>query len=128
MAKFLIQIQSASDIITNSSSEVFLCQNTTDMSINELVKFIYDFQDKHTIKDWDEYEKMTPEEQSMFEHGGGMGGFFEITTYEESKGCWQEYEFKHLDNPENYILVDTDWNHHITIDWLIKNLNAKRID
>ena len=41
--KLIVAIQSASDIITNSSSEVFLCQNNTEMTIDQLTDFIFEY-------------------------------------------------------------------------------------
>jgi len=52
--KLLIKIQSASDIITNSSSEVFLCKNTTDMTAEQLRDFIYRYNEEHQYTgDWE---------------------------------------------------------------------------
>ena len=48
--KYLIKIQSFSDIITNSSSEVFLVKKTDDMTFDELKKFLMNFTlDQNTL-------------------------------------------------------------------------------
>lgn len=127
MVKLLIKLQSTSDIITNSSSEVFLCYNQTDFTIKELIDFIELFHRKHQVVDWEEFRNLSKEEQEQYDYHGGMGGDFSIYTYEESKGTWFEDEFDGLKDPENYIVVDTDWCHRATINWLIDNLNAKCI-
>ena len=127
MVKLLIKLQSTSDIITNSSSEVFLCHNQTDFTIKELIEFIELFHKEHQVTDWDIFRKLSREEQEHYDHQGGMAGDFRIYTYEESKGTWFEDEFEGLKDPENYIVVDTDWCHRATINWLIDNLNAKCI-
>jgi hypothetical protein len=127
MVKLLIKLQSTSDIITNSSSEVFLCYNQTDFTIKELIDFIELFHREHQLTDWDAFRKLSKEEQAHYDHSSGCGGDFSIYTYEESKGTWVEYEFEGLKDPENYIVVDTDWCHRATINWLIDNLNAKCI-
>lgn len=127
MVKLLIKLQSINDIITNSSSEVLLCHNQTGFSIKELIDFIELFHKEHQVTDWEEFRKLSKEEQEQYDYQGGMGGDFSIYTYEEAKGTWFEDEFEGLKDPENYIAVDTDWCHRATINWLIDNLNAKCI-
>lgn len=127
MVKLLIKLQSINDIITNSSSEVLLCHNQTGFSIKELIDFIELFHKEHQVTDWEEFRKLSKEEQEQYDYQGGMGGDFSIYTYEEAKGTWFEDEFEGLKDPENYIVVDTDWCHCATINWLIDNLNAKYI-
>ena len=86
MAKFLIKIQSASDIITNSSSEVFLCQNNTEMTIDQLTDFIFEYNRSHQFEgSWEDEQELTEEEQQQFDFSGGMGGFLEVWTYEDCK-------------------------------------------
>lgn len=127
MAKFLIKIQSASDIITNSSSEVFLCQNNTTMSLQELKDFLYEYNKSNQFTgSWDTWQKMSQEERNKYDTGGGMGGFLEICTYDElDDDYWlKEHIKKHYDNPKQCLVVDTDWCHKATIAWIIENLNA----
>lgn len=130
MAKFLIQIQSASDIITNSSSEIFLCQNNTEMTIDQLIDFIFEYNRSHQFEgNWEDRQALTEKEQQQFDFCGGMGGFLEVWSYEDCKReHTMEYYFKGLDNPDNYILVDTDWCHNATINWICEHLNAKCVD
>ena len=127
MAKFLIQIQSVSDIITNSSSEVFLCQNDTTMSMQELTDFLYEYNRSNQFTgDWETWQKMSQEERNKYDTSGGMGGFLEICSYDELDDDYWLKKFikERYDNPEQYLLVDTDWCHNATIAWIIENLNA----
>ena len=129
--KLIIAVQSASDIITNSSSEVFLCQNNTTMSIQELKDFLYEYNRSNQFTgDWETWQKMSQEERNNYDMGGGMGGFLEICTYDELRdGHWlKEHIEEHCDNPKQYLVVDTDWCHNATIAWITENLNAITAD
>lgn len=125
--KLIIAIQSASDIITNSSSEVFLCQNNTDMSIQELKNFLYEYNRANQFTgDWETWQKMTQKERDKYDRSGGMGGFLEICSYDELD---DDYWLKKLineryDNPKQCLVIDTDWCHNATIAWITENLNA----
>ena len=131
VAKFLIRIQSVSDIITNSSSEVFLCQNNTTMSLQKLKYFLYEYnisnQFTGSLETW---QKMSPEERDKYDTSGGMGGFLEIYTYNElGDDYWlKKHMEEHWDNPKQYLVVDTDWCHKATIAWIIENLNAVNVE
>ena len=82
--KLIIAIQSASDIITNSSSEVFLCQNNTTMSIQELKDFLYEYNRSNQFTgDWETWQKCLKKRKTKYDTSGGMGGFLEIYTYDE---------------------------------------------
>ena len=127
MAKFLIQIQSVSDIITNSSSEVFLCQNNTTMSMQELKDFLYEYNRSNQFTgDWETWQKMSPEERDKYDTSGGMGGLLEIYSYKElDDDYWiKKYIKRTYNDPENCLIVDTDWCHKATIKWITENLNA----
>ena len=128
--KLLISIQSASDIITNSSSEVFLCQNNTEMTISQLKDFIYEYNRSNQFTgDWETWKNMSQDERNKYDTGGGMGGFLEVCTYEDlEEGFWLKRHIENLDNPEKYLIVDTDWCHKATINWIIENLNAVNIE
>ena len=124
--KLLVRIQSTSDIITNSSSEVFLCQNTTNLTLEQLKNFIEVYHATHDYKgSWEKKKKMTSEQRRNYDTSSGMGGDFEVTFFRDLpedhwyRQCWLEVE-----NKDNCLLVDTDWSHKATIDWLKENLNA----
>ena len=129
--RLIIAIQSASDIITNSSSEVFLCQNNTTMSIQELKDFLYEYNRSNQFTgDWETWQKMSQEERNDYDMGSGMGGFLEICLYDELD---DDYWLKKLineryDNPKQCLIVDTDWCHNATIAWITENLNAINAD
>ena len=125
--KLIITIQSASDIITNSSSEVFLCQNNTVMSIQELKEFLYEYNRSNQFTgDWKTWQKMSQEERDKYDIGGGMGGLLDICSYDElDDDYWlKELIKERYDNPEQCLVVDTDWCHNATIAWITENLNA----
>ena len=130
MGKLIIKLQSVSDIITNSSSEVFLCENNTEMTIDQLKKFIYEYNRSNKFEgDWNTWQKMSQEERNKYDTSGGMGGFLEIYTYDElNDAYWLKEHIENLDNPEKYLIVDTDWCHKATINWIIENLNAINAD
>lgn len=129
--KLIIAIQSASDIITNSSSEVFLCQNNTTMSIQELKDFLYEYNRSNQFtEDWETWRKMSQEERDMYDRGSGTGGFLDICLYDElDDDHWlKELIKRHYDNPKQCLVVDTDWGHNATIAWITENLNAINVD
>lgn len=121
IVKLLIKLQSTSDIITNSSSEVFLCKNTTNKSFSKLKQFIEEYTESNYFRgDWEEFENVS--DKSQYNWFSGLGGSLDIYSYED----YPDKEiFKNLENPENYLIVDTDWNHYATIKWITENLNAK---
>ena len=81
--KLIVAIQSASDIITNSSSEVFLCQNNTIMSMQELKDFLYEYNRSNQFTgDWETWQKMPQEERDKYD----TSGFLEICSYDELDG------------------------------------------
>lgn len=119
--KLLIKLQSTSDIITNSSSEVFLCKNTTNKSLSKLKQFIEEYTESNYFRgDWKEFENVS--DKSQYNWFSGTGGSLDIYSYEDHP---DDVIFKNLENPENYLIVDTDWNHYATIKWITENLNAE---
>ena len=133
--KLLIKIQSQSDLITNSSSEVILCKVQEGWTIDQFKQLIEDYHKEHQYNgDWDEFRLLSSEERENYDVGGGMGGEFEIYSYGgpyvDSYGDeheWFKGYFEELDNPQDYILIDTDWCHRATIKWLINDLKAKYV-
>ena len=104
----MIKIQSFSDIITNSSSEVFLVKTTTS-------------------------KKDFAEELRKLEDDGcsGMGGSLLVadnqTTISEEYGGeflldnQDPDDLSYPDMPDGFLIIDTDWNKEI----LIKYINEK---
>lgn len=133
--KYLIKIQSFSDIITNSSSEVFLVKKNEDVTFDELKKFLMDLHEGHLFKgDWDKWDRMPYSERINFDVCSGMGGIFELQTYEDalnepSEWGWSNTEyFNDVEDKDKYLLVDTDQCHYATNKWIEANLNAIRVD
>ena len=122
--RLLIRVQSITDVITNSSSEILLCKNTLGLSTEDLIDCIYDYHKRHT--NWSDEIINNPKEKIKWDIPTGMGGDFSVITYKEAvEDGWLSYYFKDLPDPENYLLVDTDWDHQATITWLQQTLNAK---
>ena len=125
-----IKIQSFSDIITNSSSEVFLCKNNTHMTIEQLKEFIYEYNRSNQFEgDWTIWKNMSQEERNKYDSCGGMGGLLDICTYDDlEEGYWLKDHIKTLGDVDKYLIVDTDWCHNATINWITENLNAISTD
>lgn len=128
--KLLIQFQSFSDVITNSSSTVFLAKKDSNVSWDYLENLIYDYTEKHLFTGtYEEFDKLSHEEKETYNWQSGLGGFISVVNYSElSEDNWELYYFKDLPNPENYFIVDLDWNLYATINWLCETFNAKCVE
>lgn len=136
-----IGIQSVSDIITNSSSEIFSVRS--DLSKSELLSLLNGVNSKFRYNgDW---YKLPKEEQVKYDHSTGMGGILEIRTFDDiHKEClkWIPDNKKHLYTKEicslQYkepleelekrleISIDEGFSH--TIDWILENLYVADCD
>lgn len=132
-----ISVQSVSDLITNSSSEVFLVKANTP---EETKKMLLDIGKSHEFQGgWEEWEKLPEEEKAKYDDGSGMGMELTVETWEETYARHKSYIPKnkqHLYTPEvwsisyeesleelkNRLIIDIDWNRKATIDWIIQNL------
>lgn len=132
-----IQIQSVSDVVTNSSSEVFSIY--TDLHKDELLKLLKTIHEKHNILTWEQYKKLPIKERKHYDVESGMGGILEVKTFEDS---YQEYlqwvpeNKKHLytkeihalgselsvEELEKRVIIDIDNGFQGTINWIIENL------
>lgn len=123
--KFVVKIQSTSDIITNSSSEVFLCKKTDNTPIEELKNFLIQYHENHKYDGyWSDFDRLSREEQNTFDIGGGMGGEFNLITFKDTEGDpWLASWFQDLKDPQNYLFIHTDQCHYATIKWIRENLN-----
>lgn len=126
MVKILIKVQSISDLITNSSSEVFVCKNTTKQTLEQVKTMIEEYHKAHIYKgDWDVFQKMTPEQREQYDTAGGMGGDFSIEFLKDyPSDHWLMDEVKDITEIEKYFVVDTDWCHRATINYLQENFEA----
>lgn len=101
------------------------------MSMQELKDFLYEYNRSNQFTgDWETWQKMPQEERNKYDTSGGMGGFLEIYSYDElDDDDWLKKLIKErYDNPEQCLLVDTDWCHNATIAWITENLNAINAD
>ena len=130
MAKLLIKIQSFSDLITNSSSTVFLGKKDSNLTWDQLEQLIYDYTENHLFTGtYEEFSKLSSEEKETYNWESGTGGFVCVEGYSDlSSDSWRKYYFNGIENPENYFIVDLDWNLYATINWLCETFNAKCIE
>ena len=122
--KLLVKFQSISDVITNSSSELFtIVDDRPFEEVKELVESI----GKHN---WG----------AAKDSSSGEGGKLEVSNWEDKYNDWLKWAVssKKLDlaTPEVWALqcdesleelqksiwISVDWNREATIDWIIKNL------
>ena len=65
--KLLIQFQSFSDVITNSSSTVFLAKKDSNIMWDQLKNLIYDYTEKHLFTGtYEEFDKLSREEKETY--------------------------------------------------------------
>lgn len=135
--KLSIRFQSISDIITNSSSEIFTVID--ERPIRELRKLIRHIGEENLPSSWDKFYDLPEEEQDKFDHCSGMGGELEVKDWEDRYNEWLEWipdNKKHQATPEIWalqykesleelkklIIIDIDWHRKPTIDWILENL------
>ena len=130
MVKLLIKVQSFSDLITNSSSTVFLGKKDSNMSWSQLEDLIYQYTEDHLFTGtWEENCALTNEEREQYNFESGTGGFVCVEGYSDLESdSWKKCYFSGIENPENYFIVDLDWNNYATINWLCETFNAKCIE
>ena len=128
--KLLIPIQSYSDLITNSSSTVFLGKKDSSLTWSQLEQLIYDYTENHLFTGTcEEFNKLSCEEQETYNFESGTGGFVSVLNYSEIPSkSYELYYFENLPDPENYFIVDLDWNLYATINWLCETFNAKCVE
>lgn len=140
-----IKLQSVSDIITNSSSEVFVVKATTP--VNDLVNLIEQVANKNYFDgDWNEWEKLSDEERAKYDSSSGMGGDLEIMTFDDyynqhvdeyipenkrelfTKEVYSLQFKESLEELEKFVWVDIDHSRRATINWLLNNLEVVTCD
>lgn len=133
-----IKVQSISDVITNSSSEIFSIR--TDMPKKELQSLIEKVHSQFKYNgSWENWVEMSDEEKEKYDISSGMGGILEVKTFDD---YYQEYlsyipenkkhlytkevhaigNKKPLEELEKEINVDIDHGFTHTIDWILENL------
>jgi hypothetical protein len=128
MGRIIISIQSFSDIITNSSSEVFIV-NTPSDTVKAVVKDILSVARDNANNGSDRY--------------GGMGGEFEVYTWENGFKMYKHRHIHSRNNPDftpqmwadeigvpleklmSIIVVDMDWCRDATREYLKSKYNAQ---
>lgn len=141
--KLYIAVQSVSDLITNSSSEVFLVKTNTP---EETKKMLLEIGKGHEFHGgWEEWEKLPEEEKAKYDDGSGMGMEFTVETWKETyerhksyipenkqdlytPEVWSISYKESLDELKNRLVIDIDWERKATIDWIIQNLFVYGID
>ena len=140
-----IKIQSFSDIITNSSSEIFSIRtkNTKD-EIESLISTIHKgFLYKG---DWNDYYNLEKEERAKYDHFSGDGGRIDVKNFDDRYKEFLEYfipeDKKELFTKEIYSLIEEgsteeqretlkvylDEGFTRTLDWIIENLYVTDIE
>ena len=140
-----IKIQSFSDIITNSSSEIFSIRtkNTKD-EIESLISTIHKgFLYKG---DWNDYYNLEKEERAKYDHFSGDGGRIDVKNFDDRYKEFLKYfipeDKKELFTKEIYSLIEEgsteeqretlkvylDEGFTRTLDWIIENLYVTDIE
>lgn len=133
-----IRIQSFSDIITNSSSETFIINNSENFK--EISSLLERIGEEHWYKGpWSDWDNLSEEEQEKYDTSSGMGGDIEVwnweVMYNECKESipknkrdlytpeiWSLNYPESLDELKKKIWIDIDWNRKYTINWILHNL------
>lgn len=135
--KLFIAIQSVSDLITNSSSEIFIVKSDSPEEVKELIMNIAE--QHEWLEDWEDYDKPSEEEKSKYDSSSGMGGEIDIETWKETYERHKSYipenkrrlytpevwsiEYKEsLNDLKKRLVIDIDWSRKATINWILENL------
>lgn len=125
--KLITKVQTVSDIITNSSSEVFIVRDSRPFK--EVKKLIKSIAESNQDKD----------------ESSGMGGHLEIYDWNDSYNEWLSWipeNKRSQGTPEMWALrykepleelkmnvyIDIDWSKKETINWIIENLWVINVD
>lgn len=133
-----IKIQSISDIITNSSSELFSIR--TDLSKKELQSLLEKIHNQYNYTGtWEEWYELSNSEKEKFDYSSGMGGILKVETFDDkyqeqlqyipsnkkhlfTKEIFSLFYEKSLEELEKELTVDIDEKFTCTINWIINNL------
>lgn len=148
--KGIIKIKSISDVITNSSSEVFVLQNKSDIT-EKVKKRILNYHSSHQWYhcDFDNLpsdiiammggEENLKKVDDMLNESSGMGGDIEVITWEDAYDAYFQTQPKdkistpeqwakdlnfNLDEAKRIIIVDLDWASKATIRMLKEKFNV----
>lgn len=136
--KMKLSIQSVSDLITNSSSEIF--QFKTDLDF-ETVKSMIEEQGRKNYKNDDsrDWYDIPEEERKTMDSCSGMGGELEVQNWEDRYKEWLEWYIPKgkrdkvtpeiwalhyndsLEDLKSSVWVDLDWHRCATIHFILTN-------
>lgn len=135
--RLIIKIQSFSDIITNSSSELFSVYS--DMPKRKLQALLEEVHKANELYDVEKWDELSDEEKREYDGITGTGG--ELTVYSFDDRYYDElkhipenkkhlytkevhvmYEEEPLEELEKRLVIDIDEGFHKTIKWIIENL------
>lgn len=132
--KLLAKFQSVSDIITNSSSEIF---TIIDERPFEEIKRIIEEVGKSNLPPI--YDHVVVDNEDKYDKFSGEGGVLEVLNWKDRYNEWLEwipdnkksqatpevwsipYEYS-LEDLKKQILIRIDWNRKHTINWILNNL------
>jgi hypothetical protein len=136
--QLIVKVQSASDIITNSSSEIFSVKtNLSKEAITSILKEVHNqYRYTGTLEDWN---KLSKEERIKYEYESGLAGILEIETFNDgyknmlqnipdnkkhlfTKKIYSIFFKKSLKELEEELTIEIDENFTHTIDWILTNL------
>lgn len=139
-----LSIQSISDLITNSSSEVFIM---TSDNIDEDIQYICEFAQEHEFRgSWEEQESIRKNGyEKQFDFCGGLGGEIQISSNEKNLVKNWNFDAEEVDdkmepnlvhiykdditengyNIDNVIMIDIDNKRYATIQMLKDEFNTK---
>lgn len=139
-----VLIQSLSDVITNSSSEIFVVKQVEN--VPELKKIVEEVGENNRFKgSWEDWDKLSPEEQKKYDEGSGMGGELTVKSwkevYEAYKDCvpeskqsqytpeiWSLNFEESLEELKHQVWIDIDHSRNATINWILENLLVHSAD
>lgn len=132
--RIVVRFQSISDIITNSSSEVFVVKKGAS-SVEEVKDFIETAAKSYAEaydKDWqNSYKKSWKQlEEEGLDGNSGMGGELSIYSFEEMYESYAKYhpnptieDFADyhglpVEGLDKYVWIDVDWSRRATIKFI----------
>lgn len=135
-----VKLQSVSDVITNSSSEIFTIK--AEVPVSELKQLIVEIADKNYFQgSWEAWEKLSDEEKEKYDSSSGMGGELEIGTFDDlyqrflldevpenkrelfTKEMYSLLFKDSIEELEKILWIDIDHSRRATIKWIVDNLH-----
>lgn len=141
-----LKFQSVSDIITNSSSEIF--QLKSDLTFDVVKGMIEEEKEKNGRATPNNVYDLPYEEKMKYDCSSGMGGWFQILNWEDvykqaKENCWHCVSSKRdmytpeiwalqydesLEELKSMVWVDIDHSFHATIRYILENFWVTGVD